>query len=371
MDKTLTSIEHAASYLPDRTTADAVADKMHQCLRTATALIGTYLRADFSDEPQTFYFTTEDTYTPTPGASPPPFSQPRPYMSLDIPVSGPVDSLEIRYRGDATMDEDFSWDDVEPLVAGLDYLFDTDANRVNFLFPTAAMPIGLQIVVDAGYGSSPEILMGDRRVDLYSRMGLDTALEPLVAMFTGVEHKMREDSARTSGVAPGLAEIVVVPPEPIGLHSVTLYTARDAALVSTPQEVTLTLYGGPVGAETVLSTRTIQTPLPGQRYSLAGQPGTAYDRYRATITGTANGEVVLSTVALQFADAERAHMRGFAPGALSDACALLAWTLYSRAGNDGVGKSSDYTNRSYTGSLIPAEVKALLSPFRKSHVAFV
>lgn len=370
MDVTLTSIAHAASYLPDRNRVDDVADRLHMHLKSATSMIANYLRSEFVSAARTEYFDTIRAFAPTPGAASPPFGS-QDWPSISLPVRGPVSGLVLRYREGYPMDEDFLWSDVEPLVEKLDYLFDAKENRVRLLFGTAPLIQGIQATFTSGYATQADTLFGARREDLYVRMGLETDLAPLAAMFMGVENKMLSDSATAAGTAPALASLEVAPPEAIAMHGVTLFTPRDAALVSVPQEMTLSLYGGPSGSETLLSQQVIQTPLPGQRYRLAGNPAQAYARYRITATGTVSATVAVSTVALEFTDALRLHMRASAPGALTDACAQLAAILYGRSVHDGVGKIADSGDRTYAGGLIPAEVKNLLAPYKSARVSLI
>lgn len=372
MDTTLTSIAHAASYLPDRTRADDVADTLHMHLRTATALIAARLNAQFTSAPRVLLLDTPAGNTPTPGATSPIFTRVE-GPSFDLPASGAVSGLVVKYRGGEVMDRDFDWATIEPLVANEDFIYQADTGRLRLLFDTEALIDGLRVEFATGYGVTPEILMGARRADFFSRMGVETTLAPLINMFTGVEQKMGSDCASAPGANPTLSTITIQPPQASGVHALHLVTARDGALVDDQQPLTLTLHGQATqgGPETLLSTVTVPTPLPGQRYTLTGLPAQSFYRYIVRVVGGTSTTVRLSTVAIDYADTERQHMRGNAPEPLSEACAIFAVYLMGRAVNDGAGKESDETRRAYVGGNMPREVAALIAPYRASRVSFI
>lgn len=373
MTSTLTSLTHASQYLPDRTRLDDVADSLHMHLRTATSLIAAFTGLSFDSSARVVLMDTYAVQSPTPGASLPPFSRDGAEAVFDLPVPGQLSGLVVRYRGGYLMDRDFDWSDVEPLVANEDYIYQPDAKRLRILFATEQMADGLRLEFTSGYAAQPEILLGARRADVFSRMGLDTTLAPLVRMFTGAEQKMLADCATVTGNAPTLAEVTIQPPDPMGLHEVTVVTPRDAALLSTGGPVTLSLVGvNAQNAETVLSQISIANTLQGQRYTLTGNPAQVYPRYRVRVIAASGSAVVaVSSLILAYADTARMHMRGAAPGVLSDACAMLAVHLLNKATMDGTGKDSDETNRAYAGGVIPKEIRAMLSPYRVSRVSFV
>ena len=370
---TLTSLAHASTYLPDRTRLDDVADDLHRHLRSATNMIASYTGLSFDAASRVLMLDTYAVQSPTPGAALPPFSRNGAEAIFDLPVPGQLSNLVVRYRGGYPFDRDFDWSDVDPLVENEDYVYQPATKRLRILFATEQMPDGIRLEFTSGYAVTPEVLLGSRREDFFARMGLETALAPLVSMFRGVEQKMLSDCATVAGTAPTLAEVTIQPPTPTALHTLTVVTPRDAALLSTGGAVTLALVGVDAGnAETVLHQVTIPATLQGQRYALNGNPAQAYTRYKLRVmVASGAATVAVSSLLLSYVDTERQHMQGAAPEPLSEACAMLAVYLMQRANMDGTGKEADETNRAYSGGAMPREVRAILTPYRASRVSFI
>lgn len=365
----LTSIEDAAAQLSDRTITDMVADELRRCIATATSLIAAKLGTEFNSGVKVKVFDINPGFTDTPGAFSTPFTNDyRPRFSL--PVTGAVTGLVVKYRGSYTLDEEFDWAEVEPLVLYRDYLYREETGEVELLFAPTGMVHGLYTSYQQGYTAVPDILVGSRNTNLLMQLGLDTELAPLPALFTGVPHPLAKDAATTEGTAPGLASIVVAPPQAIATHRVRVHMAQDAALVSAGT-ATLRLRAGPEGSETTLTTLSLATPAPGQSYVLDADPNTDYSRYVVEVEGSEDATVTIGLVEFEFVDADTLHMLGSAPEPLTTACAMQAAYLYTKQQRDGTGKQADTSGRTYTNYAMPPEVLALLAPYKRGRVSFV
>lgn len=366
----LTSIEHTASLLSDRTLTNNVADDLSRHINVATNMISAHLRTTFTTQMQTRVFDISPGFSDTPGAFKTPFTQSyRPRFKL--PVTGTVNNLVVKYRGSTPLEAGFSWADVDALVEYDDYLYDQVTGEIRLQFAPHAMPHGLYASYQEGYATTPDMLYGSKREKHLYQLGVETALSPLGLLFAGLPRKEFTSSAKTDAVQPALASIEVAPPQTIAAHRVRIYAPQDRAIVADTQEVVITLKAGPSGGETLLGQLTLPTPLEGQEYILSADPDTAYDRYLVEFTGTLDTNLSVSLVDFDFVDAGVLHMRGSAPEPLCTACAMLAVYLYHKTARDGVGKDADTSNRTYSSGAIPPEIRQILKPYKNQRISFV
>lgn len=366
----LTSVEHAVSLLSDRTLTDGVADDLLRSLTTATALIAAHLQTTFTSTSETKVYDIAPGFSDTPGAFSTPFTEPyRPAFSL--PVTGAVNNLVVKYRGATTLDDEFSWSAIEPLVEFTDYIYDSASGEVRLRFAPTAMVHGLQVSYTQGYQTTPETLYGTARTQHLHQIGIDTQLTPLPALFMGIPYKEVASAAKLSATQPTLDKVVIAPPQAIAMHKLRLYAPQDAPMLGGDQPLTITVRGGPDGSATQISTTTVETPLEGQSYTLVGDPSTAYARYEVEFSGTSDAQLAVSLIDPVFVNPDVQHMRGSAPEPLTQACAMLAVHLYRKEASGSVGSDEDGRDRTYNSPVMPIEVSRLLRPYRKPRVAFV
>lgn len=365
----LTSIEHAASLLADRTLTDAVADDLSRHLRTATNLIAAHLKTSFTADAQVKVYDINPGFSDTPGAFATPFTQKyRP--SFDLPITGSLSALSVKYRGSTPLDEDFDWDDIEPLVQDVEYLYDEATGRIKLLFAPTGMIHGLRVAYTEGYSTTPDKLWGSKRTDHMTQLGIETTLSPIQNLFTGADRKQVSDAATVNATQPDLVSLIVQPPVAAALHSLRVFSPNDRGMPETDQSLTLTLKAG-ASSETTLTTQVIDKPLAGQVYTLAGAPAQTHPRYELTITGTTDSSIAVGKVIWDFADADVVHMKGSAPDPLTEACAILAAHLFYKENSQTTGKSSNRSGQTMKGSAnMPAEVIQMLRPYKSQRVRF-
>lgn len=364
---TLTNLEHVVSKLSDRTVTDNVADELMQSLVMATNLIATHTRKQFTSTAQVKVFDTKAGFADTPGAFSTPFTQPyRP--KFDLPVTGPITGMVVKYRTDATpMDEDFSWDDVEALVEQKDYLYDALTGTITLLFAPADKLQALRVSYTEGYTQQPQILYGSRKTELLQQVGVTTVFDNIGRLFAGVKQKPSANATTYAATGGANADTTLVLPTARAMHSATLYAAEDAALTPDNSAVALSLRS----SSDELGAQTITTPLPGQVYTIAGDPDVDDTTFVLRMVPTSTLTLTASLIDLNFVDPDYTHLRGSAPSAMSEAAAIFAAHLYKKGVRDGIGRDSDDTGRDFNTSFMPPEVQALLREHKEQIVSFV
>lgn len=374
MTTTLASINRLAAFLPGRDNPLTMDPALRGYLTTATALILSYTGMVLSDAEQVYLLDTPASYRAATGLASPEFSR-APYPVFDLPVSGPLTGLVVKYRGGAIYDEHFTWDDVEPLITPTHYVYEEATGRIRLRFLTSEMMHGLRVSFTATAGSKPDVIVGEERRSLMASIGLQTDLTPPGALFTGVEHKGVSACPSVTGNAPTLASITLQPPQLTTLHRVRLIGPRDGTILGSGQPTTVRLIGVPAtGPEEALHEISSPNPLPMTTYTLEGSQTVAYSSYRIEVAGAATDTVRLSFVDPSFAHPVWRHMEGYVAPEVSEACAMLAFHLYQRGNLDGIGKGADATGRGYSGvTSIPQDVKDLLRQHvrRGSGVTFI
>ena len=369
MTTTLASLTRAAQLMPGRNDVHSVGEEMKRHLVTATMLIETYTGKTYDAASQTIVMDSIATLGATSGMSSTEFNK-QPYPEYVLPVEGALSSLVVKDRAEFTYDEEFNWDDVDPLVTPDNYVYDEDTGTVRLRYRQSSRVHGMQFSFTKGFAGTSEMLAGQEVLNLLSLSGLDTNLSTPGRMLAGVKAKEASDSA---SVAVGAAEAVYITLQPgreTALKGLFVYAPQDAPIVDGDQEFIMTLIGISAGSQdTTLSTVTVTTPLALQQFYLEGDGDTIYEQYRVTISAASPANVIVSYVEYEFADADQRHMQDTAPRNLSEACAMLAVQLYTR--NEGGSTGTDEDGDRVAVSPMTPEIRQMLKPYRSSGITLV
>ena len=363
MTVTLASMSRLIEMLSERDQPETTPENLRDHLVTATSLINSFMGVSPEGGSTVVRFPTYRRRRPTVGIALP-FSDREPLPTFDLPVAGPLTGLQVRYRGGEDVldygDPLFNWDTIIPMREREDYLHDPETGRLTFLNHfDRDLPDGVEVRYGHGSTSLPDVAVGDTLRTLIAQVAVstDTPAPSLPRAFAGVPHKKAADSVALTG-AP---VIELAFPQP--LSHLRLFAPRDVPFAAggvavfgrvNDAQPAVTLLGSdatPKIADVYEMRATYAENVRQLRLSIIGLQGTAY----------------LSRISLGFYHPTWRHFDGVVPEVVSQACALLAKTLRGRSANDGVGKVSDRSNRSYSGTgSMPQEIRDMLQPLSRT-----
>lgn len=359
MTATLASVSRLIGMLSERDSPDTVPVSVRDHLLTASSLITDYIGMPLlgSGEDTVLHFDTDRGFR-TVGLTLPTFSK-NPLPSFDLPLTGVLPGLQVRYRGEVDADTPTDWTHPDTLLTpGTDYEHDAPNGRIRLLFQPESRISGLQVRYGTRNTSRPDIMVGEDLRNAISRMVITvqgTFDGPHAKVFAGVPHKKAADCL----TVPEGSGYSVQSVEGLGVASLTLHGPRDSAMSLANFDVLFQRAGGDESTGTL-------TPVMGMRLTYA------YPEASPVMTGgfLAGGTILLSKIVPLFYHPTWRHAEGIVPETVSHACALFARTLMQKGELDGIGKTSDKTRRSYTSTAaIPAEIRDMLASHRRGSSA--
>lgn len=376
MTATLASMTRYMTLIGEREAPETFPAANREHLVTATALINQFLGTDPAGGSQVLKFDTYRRRRQTVGLALP-VGDKEPFPYFDLPSTGPLGGLQVRYRGDGDADyadPAFSWDDIQPLTEREHFIYDPSAGRIRLLFYPSDLPEGIEVRYGNAAGIAlPDIAVGDVLRTMQSKLVMevlpDGAVLPEMArrMFGGVDYKAAADSAMLSGMT---SLRIMSPDGAARIESIRLFAPRNVPMSETPIRLSIS-----VGGSIYVVLGDDNRPRPADVYACVLPPPGGTD---ATLTVTAPDDLpaalTVSRLRLGLYHPTWTHMDGIVSATISQACAQLADFLRKRVVLDGTGKTNDKTRRNYTGvTSIPSEIRDMLESSRRtrSGVTFI